>query len=199
MDILGKSNSTKIKNSHTINLKLVKANAEDGYAGGFIGTSRTGGLAEVSDNTNVLELIKAGQLLTAVGYLIPSYKNCTVQYMGGAGLSGVEADVAGGFVADMQSGTVDNQERGEGNYYAVYNLDYVKGGRYAGGFGGIVTSGALAGSEGGLSILGGLTSVSINVKDLLDLVQGYVPYVCYAGVKSEEGFVVEATKIKDVV
>lgn len=195
---IGKSNSTKIKNSHTINLKLVKANAEDGYAGGFIGTSRTGGLAEVSDNTNVLELIKAGQLLTAVGYLIPSYKNCTVQYMGGAGLSGVEADVAGGFVADMQSGTVDNQERGEGNYYAVYNLDYVKGGRYAGGFGGIVTSGALAGSEGGLSILGGLTSVSINVKDLLDLVQGYVPYVSYAGVKSEEGFVVEATKIKDV-
>lgn len=93
---------------------------------------------------------------------------------------------------------MDNQERGEGNYYAVYNLDYVKGGRYAGGFGGIVTSGALAGSEGGLSILGGLTSVSINVKDLLDLVQGYVPYVSYAGVKSEEGFVVEATKIKDV-
>ena len=118
--------------------------------------------------------------------------------MGGADLSGVEADVAGGFVADMQSGTVDNQERGEGNYYAVYNLDYVKGGRYAGGFGGIVTSGALAGSEGGLSILGGLTSVSIKVKDLLDLVQGYVPYVSYAGVKSEEGFVVEATKIKDV-
>ena len=32
------------------------------------------------------------------------------------------------FVADMQSGTVDNQERGEGNYYAVYNLDYVREG-----------------------------------------------------------------------
>ena len=36
--------------------------------------------------------------------------------MGGADLSGVEADVAGGFVADMQSGTVDNQERVEGYY-----------------------------------------------------------------------------------
>ena len=41
-------------------------------------------------------------------------------------------------------GTINNKDRGEGDYYCVYNLDHVTGKSYAGGFGGNVYSGALA-------------------------------------------------------
>ena len=63
-------------------------------------------------------------LLTAVKYLIPSYTMCTVTYVNGGGVS---ADTAGGFAGSFQSGTVNNQGAGEGNYYSVYNLDHVNG------------------------------------------------------------------------
>lgn len=191
---IGKCNSAKVENSAVENLKSVFSDVLDGYAGGFIGISRTGGLAEVSDETGVTSLIQAGNLVNAVGYLIPSYKACTVSYVKGGG---VTADTAGGFAGDFQSGTVDNQANGEGSYYAVYNIDYVKGGTYAGGFGGRVYSGALASANnGGLSILGGLTGVNLGLDQLLSLIEAYVPILKYAGVKSEDGFTVSAEALK---
>lgn len=101
------SNSTKIINSHARNLLSVTASATDGYAGGYIGTSATGGLAEVvgDKTTEVSSLIQANGLLSAIKYLIPEYTDCTVTYVDGGF---VDADVAGGFVADFESGTVDN-------------------------------------------------------------------------------------------
>lgn len=189
---LAKSNSTEIQRCHAYNLKQVTAADTDGYAGGFLGTSETGGLADVADEESLLELIEVNGLVDAVGYLIPRYINCTVSYVDGGG---VRADVAGGFVADFQSGTVDNGDRGSGDYYSVYNLDHVQGQSYAGGFGGRVHSGALADAGGGLSVLGGLTGVSINVSDLLSVVEAYVPFVKYAGVYSENGFTVTATRV----
>ena len=190
---IAKSGSTKVENSHVSNLKSVKAADDGGYASGFVAISKTGGLAEVADDTSIKSLIEANGLVSAVGYLIPKYTNCTVSFVNGGS---VTADVAGGFAADFQSGTVDNSSRGENDYYAVYNLDSVNGQSYAGGFGGNVYSGALADAGKGISVLGNINGLNINIGELLNLVNAYVPIIKYAGVKSDNGFTVSANKIK---
>ena len=190
---IGKSNSCEISQSDVKNLKEVTANDTDGNAGGFIGTSSTGGLADVADETEIKALISADGLLNAVKYLIPSYTQCTVSYVSGGG---VTADTAGGFAGSFQSGTVNNQAAGEGNYYSVYNLDHVNGQSYAGGFGGNVYSGALAQAGKGISILGSINGLNINIGDLVNLINAYIPYVQYAGIQSKEGFTVTANTIK---
>lgn len=190
---IGKSNSCEIIKSDVKNLKEVTANDKDGFAGGFVGSSQTGGLADVAGKADVKALLNANKLLGAVKYLLPSYTECTVTYVD---KGGVAADTAGGFAGNFQSGTVNNQDAGEGNYYSVYNLEHVNGQSYAGGFGGNVCSGALADAGGGISILGGIKGLNINVGDLLNLINAYIPYVQYAGVKSDNGFTVTANKTK---
>lgn len=190
---IAKSGSTKVENSHVTNLKSVKAADDGGYASGFVAISKTGGLAEVADDNSIKSLIEANGLVNAIGYLIPKYTNCTVSFVNGGS---VTADVAGGFAADFQSGTVDNSSRGENDYYAVYNLDSVNGQSYAGGFGGNVYSGALADAGKGISVLGNINGLNINIGDLVNLINAYVPVIEYAGVKSENGFTVSANKIK---
>lgn len=191
---MARSNSTKVENAHVTNLKSVTAANDGGYAAGFVAISKTGGLAEVGDDNSVKSLIEANGLVNAIGYLIPSYTNCTVSYVKGGSVTG---DIAGGFAADFQSGKVNNQSRGDGNYYAVYNLDAVNGQSYAGGFAGRVYSGALADASKGISILGGLTGLNISLADLLSVMSFYVPYVQYAGVRSDNGFTVTATKLTE--
>ena len=192
---IARRNRTKIENSHVTNLKSVTAANDGGYAAGFVAISKTGGLAEVGeDSTQVKSLIEANGLVTAISYLIPSYTNCTVSYVNGGSVTG---DVAGGFTADFQSGTVDNSSREANDFYAVYNLDVVNGQSYAGGFAGRAYSGALADASKGISILGGLTGVNINLSDLLSVINAYVPYIQYAGVKSDNGFTVTATKLTE--
>lgn len=190
---IAKSGSTKVENSHVTNLKSVKAADDGGYASGFVAISKTGGLADVADDNSIKSLIEAKGLINAVGYLIPKYTNCTVSFVNGGS---VTADVAGGFAADFQSGTVDNSSRSENDYYAVYNLDSVNGQSYAGGFGGNVYSGALADAGKGISVLGNINGLNINIGELLNLVNAYVPIIKYAGVKSDNGFTVSANKIK---
>ena len=190
---IGKSNSCEIIKSDVKNLKEVTANDKDGFAGGFVGSSQTGGLADVAGKADVKALLNANKLLGAVKYLLPSYTECTVTYVD---KGGVAADTAGGFAGNFQSGTVNNQDAGEGNYYSVYNLEHVNGQSYAGGFGGNVYSGALADAGKGISILGKLKGLNINVSDLLNLINAYIPYVQYAGVKSDNGFTVTANKTK---
>lgn len=189
---MARSNSTKVENAHVTNLKSVTAANDGGYAAGFVAISKTGGLAEVGDDNSVKSLLEANRLVNAIGYLIPSYTNCTVAYVDGGSVTG---DVAGGFAADFQSGTVNNQDRGENDYYAVYNLGSVKGQSYAGGFAGRVYSGALADASKGISILGNVTGLNINLTDLLSVINAYVPYIKYAGVKSNNGFTVKANKL----
>lgn len=195
---IARSNSTKAENAHVTNLKSVTAANDGGYAAGFVAISKTGGLAEVGDDNSVKSLLEANGLVNAIGYLIPSYTNCTVSYVDGGSVTG---DVAGGFTADFQSGTVNNQARGENDYYAVYNLGSVNGQSYAGGFAGRVYSGALADASKGISILGDLTGVNIKLSDLLSVINAYVPYIQYAGVKSDGGFdggfTVTATKLTE--
>lgn len=189
---MARSNSTKVENAHVTNLKSVTAANDGGYAAGFVAISKTGGLAEVGDDNSVKSLLEANGLVNAIGYLIPSYTNCTVSYVTNGSVTG---DVAGGFTADFQSGTVNNQDRGENDYYAVYNLGSVNGQSYAGGFAGRVYSGALADSGKGISILGDITGLNINLSSLLSVINAYVPYIKYAGVKSNNGFTVKANKL----
>lgn len=203
----GQANSTKTRESHVTNLKSVTADTStsDGVAGGFVGFSTTGGLADALSNakdSSVLDgLIKGGllsvnDLLGAVPYLIPSYTDTTVTYVNGGY---VEGDIAGGYAGNFQSGKVnqfsetdlkndstlaDVQSRVQANPVAVVNLDHVTGGAYAGGFGGKVVSGALASAgNGGLSLLGKIGTVDL--ANLLQVVQGYVPFISYAGVHSD--------------
>lgn len=190
---IARSNCTKVENAHVTKLKSVEAADVGGYAAGFIAISKTGGLAEVGDKTEVKSLIEANGLLNAISYLIPRYTNCTVSYVDGGS---VTADVAGGFTADFQSGVVNNSERGADDYYAVYNLAAVNGQSYAGGFGGNVYSGALADAGKGISILGNLNGLNINIGELVNLINAYIPYIQYAGVKSDNGFTVTANKMK---
>lgn len=191
---MARSNSTKVENAHVTNLRSVTATNDGGYAAGFVAISKTGGLAEVGDDNSVKSLIEANELVNAIGYLIPSYTNCTVSYVGGGSVTG---DVAGGFAADFQSGTVDNSSRGANDFYAVYNLDSVNGQSYAGGFAGRVYSGALADASKGISILGGFTGLNIDLTNLLSVINAYVPYIQYAGVKSVNGFTVTANKLTE--
>ena len=192
---IARSNSTKIENAQVTNLKSVTAANDGGYAAGFVAISKTGGLADVGDEAEVKkQLLQVNGLVTAIAYLIPSYTNCTVSYVTNGSVTG---DVAGGFTADFQSGTVNNQALGEGKYYAVYNIGSVNGQSYAGGFAGRAYSGALADASKGISILGGLTGVNINLSDLLSVINAYVPYIQYAGVKSDDGFTVTAKKLTE--
>ena len=192
---IARSNSTKIENAHVTNLKSVTAANDGGYAAGFVAISKTGGLADVGDEAEVKkQLLQINGLVTAIAYLIPSYRNCTVSYVTNGSVTG---DVAGGFTADFQSGTVNNQALGEENYYAVYNIGSVNGQSYAGGFAGRAYSGALADASKGISILGGLTGMNINLSDLLSVINAYVPYIQYAGVKSNDGFTVTAKKLTE--
>ncbi|MCI6697065.1 MAG: Cna B-type domain-containing protein [Solobacterium sp.] len=209
---IGKANSCEINDSDVKNLEKVSANQSDGVAGGFIGSSQTGGLADVADDAQIREhfteagVIQINNLLGAITYLVPKYTNCTVTYVDGGS---IEADVAGGFVGELQSGHVNNQGLGDGKYYSVYNIDQVKGSSYAGGFAGKAYSGALANSGKGISILGGLNGLGINIGDLLNIINAYVPIIEYAGVKSDKetlstntsikhpGFTVSATTMKD--
>ena len=190
---IARSNCTKVENAHVTKLKSVEAADAGGYAAGFVAISKTGGLAEVGDDTEVKSLIEANGLLNAISYLIPRYTNCTVSYVDGGS---VTADVAGGFTADFQSGVVNNFERGANDYYAVYNLAAVNGQSYAGGFGGNVYSGALADAGKGISILGNLNGLNISIGEFVNLINAYIPYIQYAGVKSDNGFTVTANKMK---
>ena len=208
---IGRGNSTDMTNCHVNNLLVVTAptetptetagtQGESGFAGGFVGISRNDDLADVlhtnDEETSIGKLISVEQLLGAAPVLTPEFKNCTVRFADLAQNTpaNVSADVAGGFAADFQSGTVDNSTR-EGDFYAVYNVTQVTGRTYAGGFAGKLYSGALANAGGGVSILGGLDGLDLS--ELLTVVNAYVPMVYDAGVKaSDVGLAVAATDIK---
>ena len=171
------------------------------YAGGFAARSQVGGLATVgADSGTIGGLLEDGilnidGLLSAVGYLIPSYTNCFVEFTDrDFNEAQVSAAVAGGFIGEMQGGTVDNRSlNAENKEYAVRNAEYITGTYYAGGFAGKILSGGLAQSDG-LSLLG----THIDVNGLLNLIPTYIPKVYSAGVQSsEDGLKVYASESDD--
>lgn len=195
------NHSAQLSNCNVAGLHRVSADADNGAAGGFVGNSVTGGLADVADDASILKLGSISGLVTAVPYLIPKYSDCNVTYAGDASIA---ADEAGGFAGVFRSGVVEGKpaDDADADEWAVNNLKSVEGGSYAGGFAGLLTSGALAGVAddkgnvtGGLTILGGLTGLEINVSDLVDLIDAYVATVSDAGVNSPDGFTVRANRI----
>src|SRR5699024_5618746 len=121
-------------------------------------------------------------------YLIPSYTKCTVSYISNGENAQIKAAVAGGFVAELQSGTIDNTD--EENGTAVYQLENVNGTYYAGGFAGRALPGGLV-KAGGLNLLNDLAG--INIESLTNLLNYYVPIIKNADVSSvDQGFVVSA-------
>ena len=134
--------SAELTDCHVSQLSCVTAAEQQGYAGGFVGISRTGGLADLANEDGNLQvggkLITVENLLGTIDYMIPTYTNCTVSYVSGGY---VQADVAGGFVAELESGKVNNYGRGANDWYAVYHLDHVAGQTYAGGYAGGIYGG----------------------------------------------------------
>lgn len=194
---LAEAVGVQVTGSHAEQLKFIKAEKpadKDSYAGGFVGRSHTGGLAGLAqeDEDGSLKLpgiLDVDSLLNLLPYLIPEYTDTTVTFVSNEGNPQVEGQLAGGFAGAMQSGKVDNSTSQES--YAVYGLESVKGQSHAGGFGGKVDAGATASSDG-LKLLDGVLSLDIN--NLLGVLNVYVPVIKSAGVKSaEKGFVVEAT------
>lgn len=71
--------------------------------------------------------------------------------------------------------------------YAVFNLERVDGYKYAGGFAGNIVAGGIASSDG-LKLLGGIT---LDISNLLSVLNIYIPKINNAGVSSvEKGFIV---------
>lgn len=192
---IGKSTSVKIEKANVTNLKNVSADMQNGCAGGFSGKNETGGLADAAGtDTEALKLLKIEGLLNAIPYLVSDFKNVTVTFLPQSDQPQmkepqVKANCAGGFVGEMQSGKIDNQELKES--FAVYKANFIQGEHYAGGFAGKMYSGGIASADG-LSVLNG--ALTIKTEDLLGLLNVYIPSVKYAGVSSD-GLCVEAQDI----
>lgn len=203
---IGESKSVIAENCTVNNLKSVRADGKAGYAGGFTGTSESGGLADIAEDENGLKGIASlSNLLSAADYLIPEYNNCHVTYVtntaeDGSELPQVQAAVAGGFVGELTGGKVNVTKVEEGkdipfeveDKTAVKNIENVKGTYFAGGFAGLATSGGLA-ETGGLSLLGGKIKLG-SVESLISVLEVYMPVINYAGVSAgEKGLVVSAS------
>lgn len=207
----GRASSMTTTDSHVTNLKNVKAPEKNGMAGGFVGLSTTGGLAQIvsdeDESSDILKqlidggLLSVDDLLGAVPYMVPSYRCTDVTYVAISDGYNVKGDVAGGYAGLFESGEVnvfdEDHPLPDGSnlddLFSVRNIASVYGEHYAGGFAGKAVSGSLAEAGGGLNLLGG--AASIDLTRLLNLVQAYVPVIRYADVLSEDGFTVETAAI----
>ena len=180
----------QIKNVTVSNLQKVAANAENGIAGGFLGSNNASGLVDAGGlNLLNLDILKVSNLLNVVNYLLTDCTNCYVSFTGNAAPQ-VTAASAGGFVGEMYGGTVDNSTMTD-NQGAVRNVSNIQGTYYAGGFAGKICSGNLADASGGIELAG----LKVDVTGLADVLQGYVPKVTSADVSSAEtGLKVQALK-----
>ena len=221
----GEASSMQADGCHANKLKSVTTASTQNLsrAGGFVGQSVAGGVLGAVDSGSVgslsadKKLLALNGLLDGIPDLIPYYDGCDVIYVDGGFIQG---DYAGGFAGDFQSGQVNTRTLDEndnsvveyesGHYYtvgipngesalsrafAVKNIHHVRGGTYAGGFGGRVYSGALA-SSNGLSLFEGFNTLEIGLNDLLDVVKAYVPRIRYAGVSSVLDTTAEGERMK---
>lgn len=200
-----------ITNVNVNNLKQVSAVEA---AGGFMGSNSAVGLLN-SDGLNLLgwDLIKIDNLVSAVKYFVTDCINCYVSYATENQADGAEtvkqaaepqvtANSAGGFIGEMYSGSLDNsympspliESEKVGNASdAVRNISFVQGTYYAGGFAGKIVSGSLVDAAGGIQAAG----LTIDLADVLSVLQLYIPEITSAGVFSESGLRVEATQTSE--
>lgn len=204
-----------ISNVSVNNLKQVSAVET---AGGFMGSNSAVGLLN-SEGLNLLgwNLVEINNLVSAVKYFVTDCINCYVSYAIGNQADGTEtvkqaaepqvtADSAGGFIGEMYSGSLDNSTlnaaykdpkdpdaRVGDPTDAVRYITSVKGTSYAGGFAGKIVSGSLVDAAGGIQAAG----LTIDLADVLSVLQLYIPEITSAGVFSESGLRVEATQTSE--
>lgn len=178
------------------------------HAGGYIGLMRSGSAVDAGDDTGALlnsVLGKIANLNDLAGVLqAASGKITNSRVSGVAGGMVVSETVrsdndektangyAGGYVGEMQSGYINNRANGAGTGKgtAVENLKEVNGLRYAGGFGGLVKAGSVAGVAENSSLLGQVADIT----GLLTILNAFVPVIEHASVRSvEKGFTVTVT------
>ncbi len=208
---ISEAEGVQIRSSSVSGLREVTAvekKGKESYAGGFVGRSHTGGLAGLAQkgddgSLKLPGILEIESLLDLIPYLLPSYRECRAFFVSNGEKPQVAARYAGGFFGFMQSGEVNNSganpdtesfsdgSAASGDPYAVDGLEYVRGIDYAGGFAGKVESGAVA-SAGGLNLLNGIAG--LNLKDILDVLNVYIPELTSAEVRSaESGLRVEAS------
>ena len=211
----GDCTSVTMTDCHAVNLLSVTSDMRYGKSGGFVGHCAAGDLSEASvGEENGVTVLQLDQLLQLESDIIPRLERCDVSFhyeTEGDKIickGFVKGNAAGGFVGECRSGTLNipSEEIKEDpealqNYlsqlqaspYAVYHLDHVEGGKYAGGFGGKVHSGALERNGGsGLSLIS--DSLKIDLGGIFSITNAYLPRLHYAGVKSESGFTVLASR-----
>lgn len=188
---IGVSVGGNITNVNVTNLKKVSATET---AGGFMGSNSAAGLLN-SDGLNLLgwDIIKVDNLLGAVQYFLTHCKDCYVSYSvedNAAVTEGTEVPVepqvtansAGGFIGEMYGGSLDNSQM-SGDSNAVRNVTFIQGTYYAGGFAGKITSGSLVEAGDGIDLLG----ITVDLNQLLSVLQVYIPKIISAGVSSGDG------------
>ena len=191
----GDTTSVTMINCHASALHHVLSDDHAGKSGGFVGDSAAGNLTGVSTKGDNIQLIRVEQLLQIGADVVPSFEMCDVTFSNGGYVKG---NAAGGFAGVFRSGTVNMLAVSQSSTspYAVYNIDHVLGGEYAGGFGGKVFSGALEREGGGLKLLDGVADLDLG--GLRSVTNQYMPRINYAGVKSDNGFTVLAAYVVDV-
>ena len=210
---VGDCTSVTIIDCHAVNLLSVESDMRFGKSGGFVGHCAAGNLSAVNaGDENQALLLKLDQIVQLETDIIPKLERVDVSFHyeedennNHTCMGFVRGNAAGGFVGEFQSGTLNLDSAAEGSEYlpqikaspyAVYHLDHVEGGKFAGGFGGKVFSGALERDGGsGLALLGG--NVKIDLGGLTSITNAYLPKIYYAGVNSESGFTVLAAHIND--
>ena len=168
----GRSSGTRIVNSDALNFAYVIGREN---AGGYAGLLEPGNVASVlGGNTSILGVLDISGLLSVMQSFIPIVKGCqsTSIPCGGAVRADGYTDVdysrgmAGGYVGYNHGGRID----GSGRECAVVRLRSVYGGEFAGGFTGLMESGAVA-DTGKISVLFSL----INIDNILGLLQAVYP------------------------
>ena len=171
-----------VSNVSVNNLKQVSAVET---AGGFLGSNSASGLLN-SSGLNLLgwNLVEINGLLKAVPYFVTDCTSCYVSYAVGndAAEPQVTANSAGGFIGEMYGGSLDNSKM-SGDSNAVRNVTFIQGMYYAGGFAGKITSGSLVQAGDGIDLLG----ITVDLNDLLSVLQVYIPRIISAGVSSGAG------------
>ena len=197
---IGNAMAVKAENCTADKINTVQASNTQGYAGGFAGITQTEGLADTlgteGEGSDIISLISISDLLSVAPYLMCEFDKPLVNFTGDAA---VTADIAGGFAGELQSTRINRPEGDEAEPEAadaVTGIRKVTGSTYAGGFAGRIVPGAFVSAGKGIGILEEVLSVNIN--DLLSLINAYYSEIYAAGVLGDkEGFSVSAKRVVD--
>lgn len=192
---IGDGKAVIVEDSDLSELASVNASL---HAGGYIGLMHSGTAAQAGDASDSLingvlgMVLNAGELAGVLQAASSDINNCKVSGISegftveaypasGSNMSSSQG-YAGGFVGEMLSGHIDNHLNAAsgGKGTAVENLKYVKGYRYAGGFGGRVASGSVIEIGERVSVL----TEAVQAADILTLISAFVPEITDASVHS---------------